>query len=113
MPAEEIKSCPFCGSHANVVDSGFDFFAWHVFSEFCVQCSVCGAEAGRGKEYLWLKSRTLAIERWNRRANAMEGARQQPTTQLGNAICPHYFEATDGVHVVVVGRCDCKGKQHP
>jgi len=27
-----------------------------------------------------------------------------------NTLCPHYFEATDGVHVVVVGRCDCKGK---
>lgn len=25
-------------------------------------------------------------------------------------ICPHYYEATDGVHVVVVGRCNCAGK---
>ena len=25
-------------------------------------------------------------------------------------ICPHYIEATDGVHCLVIGRCDCKGK---
>lgn len=26
-------------------------------------------------------------------------------------ICPHYYEATDGVHIVMVGRCKCnKGK---
>lgn len=23
--------------------------------------------------------------------------------------CPHYYEATDGVHVVIVGRCLCDG----
>ena len=25
-------------------------------------------------------------------------------------VCPHYFKATDGVHVVLVGRCNCDGK---
>ena len=25
-------------------------------------------------------------------------------------ICPHYYEATDGVHVVVMGQCKCKGR---
>jgi hypothetical protein len=24
--------------------------------------------------------------------------------------CPHYYEATDGVHVVIVGRCNCHGE---
>ena len=46
-------------------------------------------------------------------------AKQQPLTNGSGApvapqppaqICPHYFEATDGVHVVVVGRCRCAGK---
>ena len=26
-------------------------------------------------------------------------------------VCPHYYEATDGVHVVIVGRCNCKGRK--
>lgn len=30
------------------------------------------------------------------------------TTQA--EICPHYVEATDGVHCVIVGRCTCAGK---
>jgi hypothetical protein len=34
----------------------------------------------------------------------------QQTTNARADICPHYFEATDGVHVVVVGRCRCAGK---
>jgi hypothetical protein len=28
-------------------------------------------------------------------------------------ICPHYFEDTDGIHVVVVGQCNCRGKLSP
>ena len=34
----------------------------------------------------------------------------QQTTKPMPEICPHYFEATDGVHVVVVGQCRCSGK---
>ncbi len=31
---------------------------------------------------------------------------------MDDAICPHYIEATDGVHHVIVGRCNCNGKRH-
>jgi len=38
-------------------------------------------------------------------------AGHQPTEQSKTQpeICPHYFEATDGVHACVVGQCACHG----
>jgi len=49
-------------------------------------------------------------------ASCDEQAKAAPVQQTTNAraeICPHYFEATDGVHVVVVGQCRCSGKLSP
>ena len=41
-----------------------------------------------------------------------ERAEHQPTEQskAQPEICPHYYEATDGVHACVVGQCACHGK---
>ena len=46
---------------------------------------------------------------------ALKAAERQPTASniARDEICPHYFEDTDGVHVVVVGQCRCMGKLSP
>lgn len=80
MPAEIVKPCPFCGGHANIVKTGFNIFIWEWLIEYCIRCSVCGAESGAANGYRWQKSRSTAIERWNRRAGTKECACQQPTT---------------------------------
>jgi hypothetical protein len=52
-----------------------------------------------------LSFREVAEDAWDTALQSHNNARDE--------ICPHYFEATDGVHVVVVGRCNCKGKLSP
>jgi hypothetical protein len=43
----------------------------------------------------------------------LAAALAQPAPVVSVGVCPHYFEDTDGVHVVVVGQCRCKGKIAP
>ena len=54
---------------------------------------------------VWLYERELAALKTKESANST----QQPQGE----ICPHYFEATDGVHACIVGQCRCKGKLPP
>ncbi len=48
-----------------------------------------------------------------RAANNYGAQPAHPPTTQGSKVCPHYFEATDGVHVVIVSQCNCKGKPSP
>ena len=65
MPAEELKSCPFCGStsvgyHQSYSKSKTSIFYYHFY-----KCSNCGASAKGSDQF-------KALENWNRRADTME-----------------------------------------
>lgn len=52
-----LKRCPFCGSSANLEEVEL----LPGGSEYCVTCSICRSTT------CWCKTRTEAINKWNRR----------------------------------------------
>lgn len=79
MPAEnELLPCPFCGGKA----------IYHSSIESWVECADCGAQTGLDQGQIF------CTEKWNRRANIKECARQQPTT-AAETQCP--MDQMDGV----------------
>ena len=88
MPAE-IKPCPFCGSKIDVSDIALDdrvvngVSLHDDYGAVYMSCPVCKCGMGIEEESLPEIFTVAVIEKWNRRADAMEGARQQPTTNKG------------------------------
>jgi Lar family restriction alleviation protein len=73
---EELKPCPFCGSHeiANVSagHAGPSNF-WHKGDEiFAVNCKKCGASVPN------MYRNDLVVEAWNRRASTAAQPKGQP-----------------------------------
>ena len=68
---KELKSCPFCGSEAELSrthpNPAFDWGGRYGTTVWEVYCSNtdCPCEAGTG----WKNTEAEAIEAWNRRAN--------------------------------------------
>lgn len=60
----ELKKCPFCGQDsATVLSEETDFIGSQVFA---VICGNCGCGTGH------YRSRNLAVESWNRRAEVKQ-----------------------------------------
>lgn len=56
---EELKPCPFCGSHMVEVESSMDSTFEHAYRCTCTTCFACGSIC---------ETRNGAIEDWNHRA---------------------------------------------
>jgi Lar family restriction alleviation protein len=65
MPAEELKSCPFCGSTSVSYSQSFAKSKTSIFYYHFYKCSNCGASSKGPDQF-------KALENWNRRADTME-----------------------------------------
>jgi hypothetical protein len=90
---DKLEDCPYFGMEDDR-------------TAFCNHPTVCNSMGENG----WCLKCPLPT------TDAVEGANLQATNcqSVGETpqICPHYVEATDGVHHVVIGRCNCSGKLH-